>query len=117
MPDRHTANPTAPGVSTKRQIETQLHAKLETAKTGYESVSEAHQLTLKHCEELRLKNHLDGNGNGHQAPYVGTVDLPNRKGTARRPSRNTDGLWTNSTDLFSTEICPSDRNARGWGGR
>jgi hypothetical protein len=72
MPDRHTANPTAPGVSTKRQIETQLHAKLETAKTGYESVSEAHQLTLKHCEELRLKNHLDGNGNGHQAPYVGT---------------------------------------------
>src|SRR5580704_5426740 len=96
MPDRHTANPTAPGVSTKRQIETQLHAKLETAKTGYESVSEAHQLTLKHCEELRLKNHLDGNGNGHQAPYVGTVDLPNRKGTARRPSRNTDGLWTNS---------------------
>jgi len=84
MPDRHTANPTAPVVSTKRQIEIQLHAKFETAKTGYESVSEAHQLTLKHCKELRLKNHLDGNGNGHQAPDVGTVDLPKRKGTARR---------------------------------
>jgi hypothetical protein len=68
MPDRRTA--TIPTLSTKRQIETQLHAQLEAARIKYESASEGYKGALKDCDDVRLTNR-DGNGNGASPPKVG----------------------------------------------
>jgi hypothetical protein len=62
MLDRRTANPNIPDFTTHRQIETQLHTKLEAARTEYESALERYQRAVKYCDERRLKNVQDGNG-------------------------------------------------------
>jgi hypothetical protein len=62
MQDRRTA--TVPALSSKRQIETQLHAQLEASRIKYESASEAYKSALKDCDDVRL-THRDGNGNGN----------------------------------------------------
>lgn len=62
MQDRRTA--TIPTLSTKRQIETQLHTQLEASRIKYESASEAYKSALKDCDDVRL-THRDGNGNGN----------------------------------------------------
>ena len=74
MLDRRTANPNIPDFTTQRQIETQLHTKLEAARTEYESALERYQRAVKYCDERRLKNVQDrnsnGNSNGDSQPTV-----------------------------------------------
>ena len=67
--DRRTYNPSNPDLPTKRQIETQLHTKLEAARIEYESASESYKSALRHCDEHRL-THQGANGNGDLQPRV-----------------------------------------------
>lgn len=70
--DRRTAAIST--LSSKRQIETQLHTQLEASRIKYESASEAYKSALKDCDDVRL-THRDGNGNcngnGTSQPKVG----------------------------------------------
>jgi hypothetical protein len=64
MPAPRAAKSDISDLSTKHQIETQLHGKLETARIEYESASEDYKRALKNCDELRRTNLRDENGNG-----------------------------------------------------
>jgi hypothetical protein len=63
MPAPRAAKSDFSDLSTKHQIETQLHGKLEAARIEYESASEDYRHALKNCDELRWTNPRDGDGN------------------------------------------------------
>jgi hypothetical protein len=58
-----TTKTTLLDLSSKRQIEAELHEKLEGARIEYESASEGYKRALKRCDEVRLTNR-DGDGSG-----------------------------------------------------
>ena len=54
-------------LSSKRQIEAELHEKLEAARLEYEAASKYYKEALKRCDELPASSH-NGNGNFRPAP-------------------------------------------------
>ena len=51
----------------RREIETQLHTRLEAAKAKYESASDQYKHAIKRCDELRMKS-VSGDGDGSSQP-------------------------------------------------
>ena len=67
-------------LSTKHQIEAELHAKLEAARIEYESASEAYQEALKRCDELApIRLNENGNGKPHSARQSATEAVSDQR--------------------------------------